>query len=251
MGEQTNGNFDLDIKIDHVENDTHGTHAWVIHSNIYNNASRSRKITLLNATYVTNYGEQLEQDGFQRGHIIGEDVLMPNSFKKAGIEFYKSKLKNVSSGDVIYIPIELPEDGIKFTFSFQKKENDWLLINKEKAEIEIKLTPKQLEKNLLKAIERFETFEERLEVSIQNLSVRVKDNGWFTLFCELHSTNGTTIKETITIECVAYDKEGLVIKKNTDTAFSEEFFGFKVIEMSFYQNGIVEQVSKIRIYPTK
>ena len=138
MTEQLNDNIDLDIRIDHIENDIKGTPAWVIHAHVYNQSSKMRRINLLYSTYITNYGEQIEQDGFQPGHIKGEDALRPNSFKRAGLEFYKSKLKTVSEADCIFISIELLDEGIRLTFSYQKNGNDWILLSREKDEIEIK-----------------------------------------------------------------------------------------------------------------
>ena len=175
--------------------------------------------------------------------------MKPNSFKKAGLVFYKSKLKSISDNDIIYITIELTQEGTELTTGLQKNGNSWSVINIEKNEIEIKLTPKQFEKSLLKRVERLEAFEERFEISIQNISIKI-DN-FITLFCEIHPLSGTSIKENFDIECVIYDKDGLVLDKKASHLYSEDFFGFQILELNFFGDDVAAQISKIRIYPKK
>jgi hypothetical protein len=243
--------LDLEFKIDSVENTSmsNGEDAFIFYLKVDNRKSKSRKITLLKATYVTSKREQLEQDIWLSGYITGEDTLKPNSFKKAGLIFYKSKLKQVLDNDIIYATIELVKEGTELTLCFQKTGTNWIIVSKEKIDIEIKLTPKQLDKKLLKCIERLEAFEDRLGVSFQNISI--KNDKYLTLFCEIHSINGTNINEDIEIECVIYDKEGLVIDKSSKSIDVDDFFGFEIIELNFFGDEIAERISKIRIYPKK
>ncbi len=255
----------FEVSIDGIDNTSmsNGENAFIIYLKVDNKTTKSRQINLSKATYITGQRQQFEQDIWLSGYMIGETTLKPNSFKKAGLVFYKSKLKAILDKDVIYISIELNQEEVGLSLIFQKNENVWVLINKEKkssslpknkeiAVVDIKLTPKQLEKMLLKQIERFEAFEEKLEVSIQNLSIRIdSERNWFTIFCELYSASGTTIKEYITIECVLYDEDGLIIAKADSLIMPDKFFGFQVIEAKFREYGIAERVSKIRIYPKK
>ncbi len=255
----------FEFSIDGIDNTSmsNGENAFIIYLKVDNKTTKSRKINLSKATYITGQRQQFEQDIWLSGFMIGETTIKPNSFKKAGLIFYKSKLKSILDKDVIYISIELNLEEAGLSLIFQKNENVWVLINKEKkssslpknkeiAVVDIKLTPKQLEKMLLKQIERFEAFEEKLDVSIQNLSIRIdSERNWFTIFCELYSASGTTIKEYITIECVLYDEDGLIIAKADSLIMPDKFFGFQVIEAKFREYGIAERVSKIRIYPKK
>ena len=227
-----------------------GDEAFIIYLNIDNKTSNSRKITVLKSTYLTNKREQIEQDNWLSGYINGGvETLKPNSFKKAGLVFYKSKLKSISDNDIIYISVELTQEATKLTIGLQKNGNSWSVINIEKNEIDIKLTPKQLEKSLLKKVERLEAFEERFEISIQNISIKI--DSFITLFCEIHPLNGTSIKEKFYIECVIYDKDGIVLDKKASCLDSEDFFGFQILELNFFGNDIAVQISKIRIYPKK
>jgi len=245
----------LEFKIDNVENSSmeNGEDAFIIYLKVDNRTSKSRKINLLKATYVTSKREQLEQDIWLSGYITGEDTLKSNSFKKAGLIFYKSKLKRVVENDILYVTIELVKEGTELTLCFQKTGTNWIIVNKEKVDVEIKLTPKQLEKNLLKRIERLEAFEERLDINFEKLSIKVDndDSLWFSLLGELHANSGTELKESLDVVCVLYDNQDGIIEQSSEYFGSDDFFGFEVFEFRFQEDGIAEQVSKIRIYPKK
>jgi len=108
-----------------------------------------------------------------------------------------------------------------------------------------------LGKSLTKKVERLEAFEERLSVRFENISIKAEDDGWFTLFCEVHSANGSTIEEDIDIECVIYDEEGSILDKENTRIFKDEFFGFEIIDIAFQEDGMADRVGKIRLYPKK
>lgn len=252
INEQLSG---LDFKIEKYDDDSmsNGEDAFIIYLIVDNNISNSRKINLLKATYVTHKREQLEQDIWLSGYITGEDTLKPNSFKKAGLVFYKNKLKSISINDIIFITVELPQEGKKLTISFIKEANSWRIAQVEDTDLEIKFTPKQLEKTLLKKIERLDAFEERFGVTFENISLKITDSYiWAKLFFELHSLNGTKLNESIEIECVLYGSDSSILEKKSVNVSKNDFFGFELIEITL--TGSIEMasnVSKIRIYPKK
>ncbi|MFZ1790382.1 MAG: hypothetical protein WAT92_18825 [Saprospiraceae bacterium] len=110
---------------------------------------------------------------------------------------------------------------------------------------------KIIEKSLKQKIERLEAFEERLHVKLENISIKVEEGNWFSLFCELYPLNGTKIKSNIIVECILYDIEGSIMQLTSNWIDSENFFGFEVLEFSFPEEGIIDKVGKIRIYPKK
>lgn len=245
----------LSFKIEKYEDSSmsNGENAFIIYLTVDNKISSSRKINLLKATYVTHKREQLEQDIWLSGYITGEDTLKPNSFKKAGLVFYKNKLNSISENDIIYLTIEMPQEGKELAVSFKKDEHKWQITQVENLDLEIKFTPKQLEKILLKKIERLDAFEERLNVRIEKLSIKVDndDSAWFSLFGELHSTTSIELEETIKVVCVIYDKQGSIIEQNDKYFIKDSFFGFEVFEFRFIEYGIANEVGSIRIYPVK
>jgi len=243
----------LKIEVEKYESTSmsNGETAFIIYLNLFNTTNSDKKINLLKATYVTIQREQLEQDIWLTGYHIGEGTIKPNSFKRAGLVFYKSKLKQLLVNDLLYISIELPKEGAELNFCFQKTESIWSIIEKEQTEIEIKLSPSQLQKQLLKKIERLESFEERLGVSFENISIKINNDSRFFLFCEIHSNAGTTITNNLSVECVLYDLEGSILGKETRYINKDNFFGFELIEIAFYEDYIANRVNKIRLYPKK
>jgi len=116
------------------------------------------------------------------------------------------------------------------------------------------MSKKELEKILLSKIERLEAFEERMNVRLDNLSIKINDidDGDFTLFGELHSRDGgTELKERINLMCIVYNAKGEIIEKKQDVIFPEDFFGFEVFDFDFYEDGIIHEIGAIRIYPKK
>lgn len=230
-----------------------GENAFIIYLIIDNKIPSSRKINLLKSTYVTHKREQIEQDICLSGYITGEFTLKPSSYKKAGLVFYKNKLKTISNNDIIYITVELPQEGKGLTVSFKNEENKWQMTQVENVDLEIKFTPKQLEKILLKKIERLDAFEERLNVSIEKLSIKVdSDNsGWFNLLGEIHPRVDVAINERIELICILYDKEGGILLQKSKTLYPENFYGFEVFDFVIQEYGIASEVGSIRIYPKK
>ncbi len=116
------------------------------------------------------------------------------------------------------------------------------------------MSKKELEKILLSKIERLEAFEERMNVRLENLSIKINDidDGDFTLFGELHPRDGgTELKGRINLMCIVYNAKGEIIKKKQDAIFPEDFFGFEVFDFDFYEDGIIHEIGAIRIYPKK
>jgi hypothetical protein len=245
--------FGIDIKIEKIEEsemETDGD-AFIFYVKIINNSPKNRKIRVPLVNYITSKGEQLEQDSWLTGYFMHEDTLKPNVFKKTGIIFNKSKLKSIKEDDLFYICVQLLNEGQELTLCFQRKGNKWQIANEDVTEIEVNLTPKQFEKNLLNKIERLEVFEEKFGVYFENLSIKMKDadDQWFSIFGEFHLVNGTNIDDDLTIECIIYDNEGLILLKEVYYIWSESFFGFEVIEFVIQEDGIAEKVGKIRIFP--
>lgn len=254
MAEYTDELLGLKFDIDGIDDFTlsNGKNAFTIYLKIDNKSNIHRKINLSKATFITSYREQLEQDEWLRRYLSEETTFQPNTFIKAGIVFYKTKLKKISDSDTIYITLELPLEGYKLNFSFQKKENYWFLKEYEKTEIEIRLTSEQLIKKLQNCIERLEIFEERLEVSLQNISIKIENyQSSFTLLCELHPLSGTSIKDWLRVECVIYNNAGLIIDKTHQNLSPDTFFGFAIIAIPLCKNEVAKEIRKIKLYPVK
>lgn len=106
-----------------------------------------------------------------------------------------------------------------------------------------------LAKSLLNKIERFETFEERLNVRLENVSVKIYENKSFSIYFEVHSTKGISLEESIKIQCVTYDAQGQILGLEYRHVLKETFFGFEVLEIYFRDQNILDEVTKLRLYP--
>jgi hypothetical protein len=253
MNLQSNETFGLELSIESVESMSlsNGNDSFVIYLKVDNTTPKNRNIKILKTTYLTDEREQIEQDNWLNGYLVEEDILKPNSFKKSGLLFYKPKLNKISNNDILYISVELPQEGKEITFCFQNKSDNWNIINLEENEIKIKLTPNQIENYLLNRIERLESLEEKFGISLENISVR--NDSSLSIYVELKSLNGTTISHNkmFTLECIFYDLEGKILYVTRKTIFPDNFIGFELLE--FYASNMFlsneESIGKIRIYP--
>lgn len=254
MNEEFNENLSgLEFKIEKYEESSleNGEKAFIIYLVIDNKVPKNRTIKLSNATFVTHNREQIEQDLWLSGYLMLEDSLKSNSFKKAGLIFYKSKLKAISDNDILYVPIELPHESMGLTISFKRENNKWNVVNIDLIVKEIIFTPRQLEKILQKKIEKLEVFEEKLNINIEKLTIRVQDEDKFNLLGEIQPRNGLVLSEKINLFCVIYDKQGGIILQRYKTFYPEDFYGFEIFDFSIWEIGIINDVGTIRIYPKK
>ncbi len=106
----------------------------------------------------------------------------------------------------------------------------------------------KIEKSLLQKVERLEAFEERLAVRLENISIRIDEYNWATIYCEIHPVTGTNIKNDLYLECVIYDKTGSILWAHQAYVSSYTFFGFELVVFQ-YQEDKVNSIGKIRIYP--
>ena len=247
--------LEINLNIESYEETSlaNGENAYIFYLIIDNKTTDCRKINLLKSTYRTAEREQLEQDNWLTGYITGEAELKPNSFIKAGLVFYKTKLKFISENDTIYVTLQLPEEGAEITVSFKNEGTKWIIAQTEITEIELKLTPKQQEKILQQKIESVTSFEELLKIRLEKLSIQLDNggNGWFKLLGELHLQTETELKETIELVCVLYDKNGGILDKKIKIYHPEYFMNFDVFEFTFVKDNIATEVALIKVFPKK
>lgn len=107
-------------------------------------------------------------------------------------------------------------------------------------------------KQQLNNIERIETMEEKLGISIEGLNAEIEDlDGDKTVYIygEVFSTSGKNIASDIEIVATAFNKEGKVIGIERTYFDSDNFFALQPLEMIFMD--IIDKPEKIRIYPKK
>lgn len=245
--------LEIDLNIESCEETSlvNGENAYIFYLVVDNKTVNSRNINLINITYRTAQREQLELDNWLAGYLSGKGEIKPNSFIKAGLVFYKTKLKSISENDTLYVTLQLPEEGAEIKMCFIIKDAKWQLTQTEIDDIEIRISPKQLEKIQQKKIERVDAFEKRLNLSLEKLAIRLDNegNGWVKILGELHLVSENEFNENFQLVCVLYDTFGGIIDQKVKFYPPESFYGFDVFEFVFIQDNLANDVGSIKIYP--
>ena len=162
------------------------------------------------------------------------------------------ELMEVTEGDRLEITLKI--DNKKYpTFIVIKQLDDWYVFEDNLISSKRKdLSPKSLNKEIKNRIENFEFIEEQFGVSLQKFSVRVVDEYSLNLFCEVVALNGEVPQEGFNIEVAVYDTDDDIVYQNCIKRFDGEFKGFEVYNFGIITLDIpVEEIGKIRIYPTR
>lgn len=100
-------------------------------------------------------------------------------------------------------------------------------------------------------IERIEEFEDRLGISLDNISVKAEEEGWFYVYCEVTANNGGALDSTLNVQCIAYAKNGSILSMESTYVIQDRFYGFEVLEFAFQEDGLFPQVDRLKVFPKK
>lgn len=201
--------------------------------------------------YGLEYAYQIIPYQFARSD--GE-FITPDSFVDIKIRF--DVVKESYSGD--RMEIELRDLA---TIPLFYLDNQWYWSTNEieyfgsQSELRQEITreeKKLLKKQLKSRIEHFESIDEKFGLSLQNFSFEITNWNTLQIFCEVLTLNGETPKEDFNVELAIYDSDNDIVRlenisKNGDDFKGFEVFGFGPIELDFP----IDEISKIRIYPTR
>ena len=102
-------------------------------------------------------------------------------------------------------------------------------------------------------ITKLDSFEERVGVSLESLSVFLKDDNpdriSLEICGEIQTTVGTKLQQNISIVFDVYDTSGRIVWTDSMFCFANTFFGFLTFSESVHVP--TTTISKIRIYPKK
>lgn len=235
-------------------NMANGNAAFIFYLTITNLEAKARTINLALATYVTDGGEQLEQNIWLNGYLINHGRIKGNAHRKAGLVFYKSHLRRISSGDTLYIEAVVPDKAKKLSIRFEEGPAQgsmpWVNCGMDVEDFDVKPTPRVASKALTKGIERLEVFEERFGIVLDKLSVNVSENyGSVTVVGEVHLMDGTSLAKNLTVVVVAYDSDGSIIGTGEATLYAQTFSGFDILDITLYAADIGWLATRIRVFP--
>lgn len=162
------------------------------------------------------------------------------------------ELMETTEGDRLEITLKI--DNKKYpSFLVTKQLDDWYVFENNPIGSKHKdLSSKSINKEIKKKIENFEFIEEQFGLNLQKFSVRVVDEYSLNLFCEVVALNGEVPQEGFNIEVAIYDADDEIVYQDCIKKFDGDFKGFEVYNFGNITLDIpIEEISKIRIYPTR
>ena len=203
------------------------------------NLSDFKKNIILKAIYSSvdkGYIDQYITDPTSLKHEGIE--LLPNSFANVKIKYSTGVMKALD-GD--RVQLELNDGDLKSMVLIREKSK-WYIQDIKDSELTVS--------NLIRKIEHFESIDEKFGLMLQNFSIKVINKKTIKLFCEVLSYDGDTHNEPFNIEVAIYDQKNNIVSLNTISKY--DFKGFEVLGFGPINLDIpIDEISKIRFYPTK
>jgi len=173
-----------------------------------------------------------------RGCLFGEFVP-DNSFVDLDIGF--EDITAAFNGDRIELDLN---EGKFASLKLLRERGQWIIVESTERST--------YNRELKSKIEHFEAIEEQFGITLQSFSVKVEDENSLKLFCEVLALNGEIPENDFTINIAIYDNNNDIVYTNSESKYAEEFKGFEVLTFDYIKLDItVDEISKIRIYPTR
>ena len=224
---------------------------------VKNHNSMKKEISL-DVNYIST--EVGVKRGFQAGAFFrGVGVCSSSLPSNAFIDLYVcfgADIIEANDGDRLELIVNYGVTNILLL----RQKGQWGIIEETEPNIVINHMEKSTEQtdphivsnNLKKRIEHFEAIDEQFGITLQNFSVKVEDKNSLKLFCEVIALNGEVPKEGFNVEVAIYDSDNSIIYQTSISKYDGDFKGFEVFNFGTIWLAIpVEEISKIRIYPTR
>ena len=115
--------LEISLSFDSAEsaNMKNGSDAFILYFSIANKGKKQVRVELPLASYITQHGEEFEQDVWLSGLINGLQgaTIRAGTFRKVGLVFYKEKLKSITTGDQVQVLISQSNPAQRFSFTFR------------------------------------------------------------------------------------------------------------------------------------
>ena len=168
-----------------------------------------------------------------------QEYIPDNSF--VDLRFLYEDITTTYEGDRIEMEIN---EGKLASLRLLREKDKWMIVES--------IERSTYNRDLKNKIEHFEAIEEQLGITLQNYSVKVEDENSLKLFCEVLAINGEIPENDFTINIAIYDNNNDIVYTDSETKYAEEFKGFEVLTFDYIKLDItVDEISKIRIYPTR
>ena len=168
-----------------------------------------------------------------------QEFIPNNSF--SDLRFLYDDITAAYDGDRIEMEIN---DGKFASLRLIREKGNWMVVES--------IERSTYNKELKSKIEHFESIDEQFGIILQNFSVKVEDENSLKVFCEVLALNGEIPENDFTINIAIYDNNNDIVYTDYESRYAEEFKGFEVLTFDSIRLEItVDEISKIRIYPTR
>jgi hypothetical protein len=168
-----------------------------------------------------------------------QEFIPNNSF--SDLRFLYDDITAAYDGDRIEMEIN---DGKFASLRLIRERDNWMVVES--------IERSTYNKELKSKIEHFESIDEQFGIILQNFSVKVEDENSLKVFCEVLALNGEIPDNDFTINIAIYDNNNDIVYTDYESRYAEEFKGFEVLTFDSIRLEItVDEISKIRIYPTR
>lgn len=203
---------------------------------------------------ISNFNDKKKKIGVKMKYISVEYGLKDGSLWNFGNNERFLEDNSFVDVDVSFADIRKAKDGDRIEMLVNEGKFATLRLIREKGQWSIVESTERSTYNreLKSKIEHFEAIEEQFGITIQNFSVKVEDENSLKLFCEVLALNGEIPENDFTINIAIYDNNNDIVYTNRESKYAEEFKGFEVLTFNYIKLDItVDEISKIRIYPTR
>ena len=168
-----------------------------------------------------------------------EEFIPDNSF--VDLKFLYDDITAAYDGDRIEMEIN---KGQFASLRLIRERGNWMVVES--------IERSTYNRELKSKIEHFDAIEEQFGITLQNFSVKVEHENSLKLFCEVLALNGEIPENDFTINIAVYDNNNEIVYTDSESKYAEEFKGFEVLTFDYIKLDItVDEISKIRIYPTR
>lgn len=175
--------------------------------------------------------------GLKKEGYILNDYVPDNSFVDVNVKF--EDITSACNGDRMELDVN---EGKFASLRLVRERNQWMIVES--------IERNTYNRDLKNKIEHFEAIEEQYGITLQNFSVKMRDENSLDLFCEVLALDGKVKKSDFTIEAAIYDSDNDIVYHTSLS--SHDFKGFEVYSFGPIRLDItVDEISKIRIYPIR
>ena len=238
----------LKIKINDFENSdfNDGSNGEIIYFDLKNTSSKRSTYEFTNFTIITKDGNEKEYDCWLNGFDIHRPTILSDNYRQGAIIFKHNNTLSFKNGSKFIIDVNDITNSKKYNLMYILDNGKWKFSSGNVDDIEKELTYKELEKELKHNIERIESLEEQVGITLENISINVSENvKGLDVVVEIIKTNSEKEKLDFTLNMVCYDEDNSIIDARKESFY--DFDGYDVFKFSFYDDK-VKDIRKIRIF---